>query len=209
MAIPTVTVAGPAPERCFSIDRTKICRKPCLMRLTQWTDYSLRVLMYCAAIPAGREAPVTITEIAQAHGISRSHLTKIVMDLAAHGLLQTTRGRGGGLRLLRPAEDIRLGDVVRLGERDLVLVECFDPAINQCQLTGHCGLQATLGRALDAFMQVLDQTALADLIAPRNTTGAPAGTQPLRWLPPRLAGIAGPADPSAGACADPATPAAA
>ncbi len=136
------------------------------MRLTQWTDYSLRVLMYCAAIPAGREAPVTITEIAQAHGISRSHLTKIVMDLAAHGLLETTRGRGGGLRLLRPAEEIRLGDVVRLGERDLVLVECFDPEINQCQLTGHCGLQATLGRALDAFMQVLDQTALADLIAP-------------------------------------------
>lgn len=209
MAIPTVTSAGPAPERCFSIDRTKSCRKTRHMRLTQWTDYSLRVLMYCAAIPAGREAPVTITEIAQAHGISRSHLTKIVMDLAAHGLLETTRGRGGGLRLLRPAEEIRLGDVVRLGERDLVLVECFDPEINQCQLTGHCGLQATLGRALDAFMQVLDQTALTDLIAARSTAGAPAGIQALHWLPPGRTGSAGPADPSAGACADPGTSAAA
>ena len=65
------------------------------MRLTNWTDYTLRVLMYCAA-SAGRAQPVTIGEIAQAHGISHSHLTKVVMDLAAQGLLETTRGRGGG-----------------------------------------------------------------------------------------------------------------
>jgi DNA-binding transcriptional MocR family regulator len=73
------------------------------MRLTQWTDYSLRVLMYCAATQ-GRDALPTVSEIAQAHGISRSHLTKIVMTLAAQGWLETSRGRGGGLRLLRPAD---------------------------------------------------------------------------------------------------------
>jgi Rrf2 family nitric oxide-sensitive transcriptional repressor len=76
------------------------------MRLTRWTDYTLRVLMYCAA-SEGRDTPVTIAEIAQAHNISRSHLTKIVMELSAQGLLETTRGRGGGLRLLKPASETR------------------------------------------------------------------------------------------------------
>ena len=82
------------------------------MRLTQWSDYSLRVLMYCAAC-SQRETPATISEIAEAHGISRSHLTKIVMTLSAAGWIETTRGRGGGLRLLKAAEDIVLGDVIR------------------------------------------------------------------------------------------------
>ena len=72
------------------------------MRLTQWTDYTLRVLMYCAASD-GRAQPVTITEVAESYGISRSHLTKIVQQLSAGGLLETTRGRGGGMRLMRPA----------------------------------------------------------------------------------------------------------
>eukprot|EP01041_Mallomonas_annulata_P017638 gene17638-36191_t len=95
------------------------------MRLTQWTDYTLRVLMYCAATE-GREQPVTITEVAEGYGISRSHLTKIVMTLSGLGLLETTRGRGGGLRLLKPAHSIVLGEVVRQTESDFTLVECFD-----------------------------------------------------------------------------------
>jgi len=148
------------------------------MRLTQWTDYSLRILMYCAA-HQDRVAPVSITEIAQAHGISRSHLTKIVMDLAASGLLETTRGRGGGLRLLRPAADIRLGDVVRLGERDLTLVECFDPSANHCVLIGRCGLQATLTHALTAFLEVLDRTRLSDLLPTSDSAARPAHALPL------------------------------
>ena len=82
------------------------------MRLTQWTDYTLRVLMYCAATE-GREQPVTITEVAEGYGISRSHLMKIVQQLSAQGLLETTRGRGGGMRLMRPASDINIGAVVR------------------------------------------------------------------------------------------------
>ena len=119
------------------------------MRLTQWTDYSLRVLMYCAA-SAQREQPATIGEIAEAHGISRSHLTKIVMTLSGLGLLETTRGRGGGLRLLKPAQAIVLGEVVRQTESDFTLVECFDAAHNTCRLDGHCRLKAALVAPMDA-----------------------------------------------------------
>jgi Rrf2 family nitric oxide-sensitive transcriptional repressor len=135
------------------------------MRLTHWSDYSLRVLMYCAAC-AQREKPATISEIAEAHGISRSHLTKIVMTLSGMGLLETTRGRGGGLRLLKPAHQIVLGDVIRLTETDFTLVECFDNAHNTCRLDGHCRLKGVLQQAMDSYLAVLDGVTLADLIEP-------------------------------------------
>jgi Rrf2 family nitric oxide-sensitive transcriptional repressor len=151
------------------------------MKLTNWTDYTLRVLMYCAACE-GRAAPVTITEVADAHGISRSHLTKIVVDLASQGLLETTRGRGGGLRLMRPAKDIVLGDVVRRTETDFTVVECFDPAINDCRLSGRCHLQGVLHQALQAFMAVLDGVTLADLV-PAPAAGLPPGVQPVAFRP--------------------------
>ncbi len=138
------------------------------MRLTRWTDYTLRVLMYCAA-SEGRDTPVTISEIAQAHNISRSHLTKIVMELSAQGLLETTRGRGGGLRLLKPASEIVLGQIVRQCESDFTMVECFDPALNQCRMDGHCGLKGVLNEALQAYLAVLDGVTLADLNAPAAT----------------------------------------
>ncbi|MDO9202388.1 MAG: Rrf2 family transcriptional regulator [Hydrogenophaga sp.] len=143
------------------------------MRLTQWTDYSLRVLMYCAAC-AQREKPATISEIAEAHGISRSHLTKIVMTLSGMGLLETTRGRGGGLRLLKPAQDIVLGDVVRQTETDFTLVECFDADHNTCRLDGHCRLKGALQQAMDSYLAVLDGVTLADLLEPMPTPGAGA-----------------------------------
>lgn len=145
------------------------------MRLTQWTDYSLRVLMYCAATQV-REALPTVAEIALAHGISRSHLTKIVMTLAGQGWLETSRGRGGGLRLLRPAADIRLGEVVRMTEADFQLVECFDTAGNTCRMGGRCRLQSALGQAMEAYLAVLDSVTLADLVAP-------AGSARVRWVP--------------------------
>ncbi len=115
------------------------------MRLTNWSDYSLRVLMFCAAC-AEREQPATVSEIAEAHGISRSHLTKIVMTLSAMGWLETTRGRGGGLRLLKPASEIVLGDVIRQTETDFTLVECFDDEHNTCLLDGHCRLKGVFKR---------------------------------------------------------------
>ena len=133
------------------------------MRLTQWTDYTLRVLMYCAACE-GREQPVTITEIAESYKISRSHLTKIVQELAARKLLETTRGRGGGMRLFKPAHEINVGAVVRATETDFNLVECFDATTNQCTLSRYCQLQHVLADAMDAFFQVLDKVTLADLM---------------------------------------------
>lgn len=138
-----------------------------LMHLTQWTDYTLRVLMYCAATE-GRSHPVTITEVAQAYGISRSHLMKIVQQLSAQSLLETTRGRGGGMRLMRPAATINVGAVVRVTETDFNLVECFDPATDHCRLSGHCRLKGVLGDALAAYLAVLDGVSLADLVAPTD-----------------------------------------
>ena len=135
------------------------------MRLTQWTDYSLRVLMYCAACEH-RELPVTITEIADSHGISRSHLTKVVHQLGAHGLLETTRGRGGGMRLCKPAAQINVGDVVRQTETDFAMVECFDAQTNQCTLSPQCRLKSVLQQATERYLAILDGVTLAELIAP-------------------------------------------
>lgn len=157
------------------------------MRLTQWTDYSLRVLMYCAA-SAQREQPATIGEIAEAHGISRSHLTKIVMTLSGLGLLETTRGRGGGLRLLKPAQAIVLGEVVRQTESDFTLVECFDAAHNTCRLDGHCRLKGALSLAMDRYLEVLDGLTLADLVAPMEAAPGERTVHRLRLVP----GLPGP-----------------
>ena len=151
------------------------------MRLTHWTDYSLRVLMYCAA-SAQREQPATIGEIAEAHGISRSHLTKIVMTLSGLGLLETTRGRGGGLRLLKPAQSIVLGEVIRQTESDFTLVECFDAAHNTCRLDGHCRLKGALREAMDRYLEVLDGVTLADLIAPMEPAPGVRGGQRVRFV---------------------------
>ncbi|PKO69948.1 MAG: Rrf2 family transcriptional regulator [Betaproteobacteria bacterium HGW-Betaproteobacteria-16] len=141
------------------------------MHLTHWTDYSLRVLMFCA-VHATRKQPVTISEIAEAHGISRSHLTKIVVALSDQGWLETTRGRGGGLRLLRPAAEVRLGDVVRQAETDFTMVECFDPGSSTCRIDGHCRLKGVLYSALASYLAVLDGVTLADLVAPEAGRGA-------------------------------------
>ncbi len=107
------------------------------------------------------------------------------MALAAQGWLETTRGRGGGLRLMKPAGQIGLGDVVRLTETDFTLVECFEPSHDQCGLSGRCQLQSVLHQALEAYFRVLDGVTLADLVAQQKTTEG----VPLRWSP--LSGIPG------------------
>lgn len=140
------------------------------MRLAEYTDFTLRVLMYCAARP---RQLVTIGELAEHHGVSKNHLMKIVNDLARQGVLETTRGRGGGLRLMKPAEQIRVGDVVRAAETDFRLVECFDPRTNQCTLSPSCRLKVLLGDALKAYFRELDGVTLAELTAP-----APPDTTP-------------------------------
>ena len=134
------------------------------MRLSDYTDYTLRVLMYCAA---HRERRVTIAEIAATHQVSKNHLMKIVNDLARQGVLETTRGRGGGLRLLQEPGAIRVGDVVRGAETDFRLVECFDAASDTCTLTPNCRLKGVLRSALKAYFAALDGVTLADISAPR------------------------------------------
>ncbi len=141
------------------------------MRLTQRTDYALRVLMYCAT-HQDREIAPTILEIAGAHSISRSHLMKVVMGLSSNGWLATTRGRGGGLRLLVSAEKIVVGEVVRKMEDDFTMVECFSEGGTSCQMDGRCELKKVLGQALGAYMSVLDGVTLKDLVK-HSTTMAP------------------------------------
>ncbi len=133
------------------------------MRLTKWTDYTLRVLMHCAATQQ-RAHPLTIQEIAERHAISRSHLMKIVMTLSALGWIESTRGRGGGIRLLVAPEQLTLGQILRETETDFDLVECFHDGTNTCRLTQRCSLKAALEDALQRFLQVLDGVTLADIL---------------------------------------------
>jgi Rrf2 family nitric oxide-sensitive transcriptional repressor len=128
------------------------------MRLTTFTDYSLRVLMYLALHP---QRFVTILEIAEAYGISGNHLMKVVQHLAASGDIVTLRGPRGGLRLARPAEAIGVGDIVRRTEPDMTLMPC-----GGCIIHPACVLPSVLDRALAAFMAVLDACTLADLVVP-------------------------------------------
>lgn len=137
------------------------------MRLAEYTDYTLRVLMYCAARP---QQLVTISELAERHGVSRNHLMKIVTDLGRQGVLETTRGRGGGLRLLKDPSKVRIGDVVRASETDFRLVECFDPGTNQCTLTPSCRLKGLFYAALRAYFKELDGMTLADMVVPVSAT---------------------------------------
>jgi Rrf2 family transcriptional regulator, nitric oxide-sensitive transcriptional repressor len=130
------------------------------MKLTFYSDYSLRLLMY---VSVKRNGLVTIQEVADAYGISKNHLMKVAFELGRKGFLETVRGRGGGLRLARPPEKIGVGEVVRAMEEDFTMVECFDPKANQCVITGPCRLRGALSRALKAYFAVLDEYTLADL----------------------------------------------
>lgn len=143
------------------------------MRLAEYTDYTLRVLMYCAADP-GRM--ITIGELAERHEVSKNHLMKIVNDLARQGIVETTRGRGGGLRLLKQPRDIRVGDVVRQSETDFRLVECFDPRTDTCSLTPTCRLKGLFGAALSAYFKELDAATLADITGPATPARGSATT---------------------------------
>lgn len=130
------------------------------MRLTQYTDFSLRVLIYLALRPDRR---CTIREISEAYGISRNHLMKVVQQLAAEGYVVSTRGVGGGLTLAHAPRDLNIGEVIRAMEPDLGLVECMRPN-NECVITGVCRLTGMLVEARDAFLEVLDDYYLADII---------------------------------------------
>lgn len=136
------------------------------MRVTRYTDYALRVLIYLAVIPTRHS---TIQEIADHYHISRNHLMKVVQRLNSLGYVEATRGKNGGLLLLRPATQINLGAVVRMTEcsSSSALVECFS-AENQCVITPNCQLKQILAEALQQFLATLDRYTLADIVTPEQ-----------------------------------------
>lgn len=153
------------------------------MRLTNYSDYALRTLMYLAVIP-DRNTLATITDIANSYQISRSHLTKIIHQLAQIGYIESIRGKNGGLRLAKPAEAIVLGEVIRQTEPDFDLVACFTPPESEsetqssqtehtintvtnpkcCAIAPVCQLKSVFIEATQAFLAVLDQYTLADIV---------------------------------------------
>ncbi|BAK16780.1 predicted transcriptional regulator [Solibacillus silvestris StLB046] len=136
------------------------------VRLTVYTDYSLRTLMYLGV--RGRENLVTIQEIADAYQISKNHLMKVTHDLGKIGYIETIRGRGGGIRLAVEPEQINIGEVVRKTEDDFHLVECFNPEGNLCKISPECRLKFALQEALKAYLAVLDTYTLADVLVSKD-----------------------------------------
>lgn len=133
------------------------------MRLTVYSDYSLRLLMYLAV---RRDRLATISEIAGAYGISRAHLMKIAHELGRSGLITTVRGRQGGLKLAREPAEILLGEVIQLTEPDMALAPCFTPVEDPCVILPTCVLRQALDEAGSAFLRVLAGYTLADLASP-------------------------------------------
>lgn len=139
------------------------------MQLSLYSDYALRLLIKLALEP---ERLHTIREVAEAYGVSHHHLTKIAQELGRHGFVETVRGRGGGIRLNRPADQIVVGDVFRRTEENLALVDCFDPARPSCAISSACRLKHVLNEALGAFLAVLDGVTIADLTEEKDALRA-------------------------------------
>lgn len=156
------------------------------MRLTVYTDYALRVLMYLAV---HADPKPTIGQIAEAYSVSRSHLMKVAYELGVAGFIETARGNKGGLRLKRPAAEIGLGEVIRHTEADFDLAPCFAKAgPDCCTISPACRLRGALNQARAAFMSVLDSYTLADLVENRDTltallAGVAARPAPLGRIP--------------------------
>lgn len=130
------------------------------MRLNLQSDYALRLLMHLATREGER---ITIGEVAGRFHISQNHLMKVAHHLGRLGFIETTRGRSGGLRLARRAEEISVGDVVRGMEADFAVVDCFEGGSGSCLISSACRLKGVLHDALDAFLGVLDGCTIADL----------------------------------------------
>jgi len=131
------------------------------MKLTSFTDYSLRLLMYVAV---RNDRLVSIREVSEVFEISRNHLMKIVHGLGKGHYLETVRGKNGGFRLARAPGDINIGDLVRYTEEDMAVVECFGDENSNCKMVEHCMLAGVFHLALESFFDVLDRHSLEDLI---------------------------------------------
>jgi Rrf2 family transcriptional regulator, nitric oxide-sensitive transcriptional repressor len=144
------------------------------MRLTLWTDYALRTLIY---VGANGDRLSTIGEIAAGFDISRTHLMKVVNRLGRQGYIATVRGRGGGIKLARPPADIGVGAVLRDTEDDLAVIGCLAET-GFCRIEGCCVLRQALREATLAFLRTLDGYTLADLLAPRARLARSLGLAP-------------------------------
>ena len=150
------------------------------MRLTVYTDYALRLLMYLALKDDGL---ATIAEVATSYGISKNHLMKVAHQLGVGGYVGTVRGRGGGLRLAKPAEKIGLGEIVRRTEPDIALVPCLSPIDAPCAILSCCVLRSALDKARVAFIEVLDGYTLGDLVRSRTPLRALLAIAPVSAMP--------------------------
>lgn len=142
------------------------------MRLTRQTNYAIRMLMYCAANDGKLSR---VPEIARAYGVSELFLFKILQPLVEHSLVETVRGRNGGVRLGRAAKDISLFDVIRVTEENFAMAECFENDATECPLVDSCGLNSALREALNAFFGVLTKYSIADLVKARPNVRALLG----------------------------------
>jgi Rrf2 family nitric oxide-sensitive transcriptional repressor len=136
------------------------------MRLTKFTDYSLRVLIYLAV---NEDKHVAVGDIAFAYNISKNHLMKVILFLSAADYVVTTRGKGGGIKLKVSPQQINIGDLVNKSEADTLLLECFSPALSECRIEQACLLQDAFRKASMAFYAVLDNYTLADLVTNKTT----------------------------------------
>lgn len=146
------------------------------MRLTSYTDYALRTLMFLAM---NRDRLVTIGDIADTHKIAKNHLTKVVHHLGTLGYVETVRGRSGGLRLHREPRDITVGEVVRHTESDFYMASCFDASTAPCLYASGCEMRGALAQATAAFLAVLDSVTLEQMTS-RNPQGETPAVQTIQ-----------------------------
>lgn len=159
------------------------------MRLTKQTNYAVRILMYCAANDGHLSR---IPEIARAYGVSELFLFKILQPLNKAGLVETVRGRNGGVRLGRAADRITLFDVVKVTEDNFAMAECFEEGVAECPLVDSCGLNSALRKALNAFFEVLADYTIDDLVKARPQINFLLGLDEVR-RPLKLASVPAPA----------------
>ena len=151
------------------------------MRLTRQTNYAIRMLMYCAANEGSLSR---VPDIARAYSVSELFLFKILQPLVENGLVETVRGRNGGVRLGKPAAAITIFDVVRVTEESFAMAECFENDAAECPLIDSCALNSALREALGAFFDVLAKYSIADLVKARPNVRSLLGLDELR---PQLA----------------------
>lgn len=143
------------------------------MRLTRQSNYAIRTLVYCAVNQPGLSR---VADIAKAYGISELFLFKLIKPLVENGLIETVRGRHGGIRLGKPAVDITLLETIRLTEENFALAECFEEGAD-CPLIGECDLNGALREALGAFFTVLEGYTIADLASKKRSLRERLGLQ--------------------------------